>query len=248
LSLEGVIPNDTALKKQNDVLDSLQASLATMLTAPPVPGKKDQPTALPKVFAAKIELVTSPQIIRLIVNMYEKSMNTGHQSSHLQVKKVFAITIDPLVEAFEKNGKNKGNIQQLWHGTRVSNVLSIIKSGLIIPPQSAPHCTGRLYGAGIYFSDQSTKSLNYAYGYWDGKSKDENCFMFIADVAMGKSWTPTGPMYNGHTYANKNGFDSCFAKGRMSGVQNNEMIIYNTFQCNLVYLVEFAPGTKRRRW
>ena len=247
LSLEGVIPDDTALKKQNDVLDSLQASLTSMLTTPPKSSKKKDQVAAPKVFAAKIELVTSPKIIQHIVDMYEKTMSGSHMCSHLMVKRAFAISIDPLVESFDKQGKKKGNIQQLSHGTRVSNVLSIIKSGLTIPPKNSPHCTGRMFGNGVYFSDQSTKALNYAYGYWGGGT-DDNCFMFLADVAMGKHWTPDGTMYTAHEYASKNGFDSCFAKGGKSGVANNEMIVYSTCQVNLVYLVEFAPGKKRRRW
>ena len=40
----------------------------------------------------------------------------------------------------------------------------------------------------MYFANSSTKSLNYAYGYWDGK-RDNNCFMFLCDVAMGKHYT-----------------------------------------------------------
>ena len=61
--------------------------------------------------------------------------------------------------------------------------------------------------------------------------------MFIADVAMGKIYTPTSS-YDGPFP--KNGYDSVFAKGGMSGVQNNEMIVYQTNQANLKYLVEFT--------
>ena len=94
-----------------------------------------------------------------------------------------------------------------------------------------------MFGDGLYFSDQATKSLNYSYGYWDGGAKDDHCFMFLADVAMGKTYTPT------RTWGNlpHAGHDSTFAKAGVSGVANNEMIVYRTGQANLRYLIEFGP-------
>ena len=112
-----------------------------------------------------------------------------------------------------------------------------MKSGLIIPKSSGSiQITGRMFGDGLYFSDQATKSLNYSYGYWDGGSKDDNCFMFLADVAMGKIHTPSGPTSS----LPKKGYDSTFAEAGKSGVMNNEMIVYRTSQANLRYLIEFA--------
>ena len=96
-----------------------------------------------------------------------------------------------------------------------------------------------MFGNGVYFSDQSTKSLNYAYGYWDGKHEN-NCFMLLNDVAMGKSFTPSGPSSN----LPKLGSDSTFAQVEKSGVLNNEMIVYKTSQINPKYLVEFSPSGK----
>lgn len=124
---------------------------------------------------------------------------------------------------------------RLWHGTRAHNVLSILKGGLIIPTSAGGYTiTGRMFGDGVYFSDQSTKSLNYAYGYWGGGSRDHNCFMLLAKVAMGKAYTPPGP-----TQRLPAGYDSMFAKGGRSGVQNNEMIVYKLPQAHLSYLCEF---------
>lgn len=60
--------------------------------------------------------------------------------------------------------------------------------------------------------------------------------MFLADVALGKYLVPK----TSGSYSNTNGFDSVWAKPKESGVINDEMIIYDTRQCNLVYLIEFA--------
>ena len=111
------------------------------------------------------------------------------------------------------------------------------KSGLIIPKSNGSiQVTGRMFGNGIYFSDQSTKSLNYSYGYWDGGAKDNRCFMFLADVAMGKPWHPTR---TGPNVVPAAGHDSVYARGGRDIVQNNEMIVYRTSQAKLKYLVEF---------
>src|SRR5262249_54679202 len=154
------------------------------------------------------------------------------------VKKVYAVEIATMRRAWEKAGKPVGNVAELWHGTKASNLLSILKGGLIIPPSNAPHCTGRMFGNGVYFSDQSTKSLNYAYGYWGGGPADNNCFMFLVDVAMGKYFVPDGPS----TRLPMPGYDSTYAQASKSGVMNNEMIVYKTSQINPRFLVEFAPA------
>jgi poly [ADP-ribose] polymerase len=148
--------------------------------------------------------------------------------------KIYDVEIAVMNNSFGKQGKTIGNIRELWHGTRIGNVLSILKSGFVIPPSNAPHVTGRLYGNGAYFSDSSTKSLNYSYGYWSG-TRNNHCFMFLCDVAMGKTYTPSGS-YGLFPQA---GYDSTFAKGGSSGVINNEMIVYKTHQINPKYLLEF---------
>lgn len=160
-----------------------------------------------------------------------------HVSHQLDVKLVYEVEIKVMKEAFESYGKKVGNVMQLWHGTRVSNLLSILKSGFVIPPSNAPHCTGRMFGNGVYFSDQSTKSLNYSFGYWGG-AQDQNCFMLLNDVAMGRCFVPK---IWSHNYPKKR-YDSTFAKARWSGVINNEMIVYDTRQINPKYLVEFSPN------
>jgi poly [ADP-ribose] polymerase len=158
-----------------------------------------------------------------------------HLCHQLDVKQVYRVEIKSMRESFERAGKAVGNVMELWHGTRVSNLLSILKSGFVIPPSNAPHCTGRMFGNGVYFSDQSTKSLNYSFGCWGG-SADQNCFMLLNDVAMGryyvpKTWSQAFPAQ---------GFDSTFARANRSGVINNEMIVYDTCQINPKYLIEFS--------
>ena len=238
---EVLYPDLNAIQKQNAILDSLQASLDQLT----VVGKKKVVVAgnesAAKVFNVKLSLIEDGQEIDRIVNKVKRTMNSGHACAHLKVQKVYGVEIPSMEDAFNKDGAKLTNVWELFHGSRVCNILSILAKGLIIPPSNASYCTGRLYGNGIYASDQSTKSLNYSYGYWDGGSKDNHCFMFLLQMAMGNHFIPTGKY--GNTYPKK-GYDSTYAKAGVSGVANPEMIVYRTSQVNLTRLIEFGQGMK----
>lgn len=228
------LTNQDSLVKQNTLLDQLEASvdLAEMsinsqLTA-------DQPKNL---FNTSIKLVDDDTIIKMVEKMFFSTLNSQHVSSKLKPVRVYEVTLNNMKEAYEKDGATMSDQRMLWHGTRAFNILSIFKNGLMIPKSGGSiNITGRMFGDGIYTSDQSSKALNYSYGYWDGGSKDSNCFMFLCDVAMGNYHVPTGPSSSLHRY----GYDSVWAKPDTSGIMNNEMIVYRTSQCNIRYLVEFS--------
>lgn len=230
-----LFPGLEAVQQQNGILDSLEVSLQNVLSEAQDTAKKDLPPT-PKLFAARLDLVEDKAEIERIRKKYRSTLQRMHACHHLDVKRVFRVELAAMQEAFERDGRHVGNIQELWHGTRASNLLSILKSGFVIPKANAAHCTGRMFGNGAYFSDQSTKSLNYAYGYWQGKA-DDNCFMFLCDIAMGRSYTPQ----SWQEQLPRPDFDSTFAKANKSGVANNEMIVYRTSQINPRFLVEFSP-------
>ena len=50
------------------------------------------------------------------------------------------------------NPKKYKNKKLLWHGSRVHNFQSILKTGLKIAPANVPH-TAFLFGRGVYFAD-----------------------------------------------------------------------------------------------
>jgi poly [ADP-ribose] polymerase len=226
------------LGAQTQLLDQLETSveLAEQRLTKAITDS-DTTVKRPTLFECKLSLVEDDRVWERIKKAYYDSMNQVHSSSRLKPVRVYAVTIPHMNSAFEADGRKVGNIKRLWHGTRVFNVLSIMKRGFVLPKQlSSVQTTGAMFGNGVYFSDQSTKSLNYSYGYWGGGGygRDSNCFMFHVDVAMGHEYIPSGPG-NG----NKQGYDSCFAKASRSGVMNNEMIVYRTSQANICHLVEF---------
>lgn len=232
---QDLFPDLYAVQRQNGILDSLDASLQMVLTAPPT---SDAPKA-PKLFETKVHLINDGKVYDKVNKLYNDTRRSMHASASLNVHKIYKVEIATMSEAFKAHGLKVGNIKELWHGTRIGNLLSIMKGGFVIPPSNAGHCTGRMFGNGVYFSDQSTKSLNYAMGYAPGQrgGYSSDTFMFVNDVAMGKEYIPTGP--NSSLDPRKMGYDSTFAMANRSGVMNNEMIVYATHQINPVYLVEF---------
>lgn len=228
LNPENMFTGQEDVLKQNALLDAMAAAVDNSVVV-----KTDE-----KVFDVKLSKVNDDVIIKGIEKFFFDTKNNIHSCRDLKPKQIFTVDISNMTNAFNGVANTIGNIKRLWHGTRVCNVLSILKGGLVIPPSNAGHCTGRMFGDGVYFSDQSTKSLNYSYGYWNGGSRDNNCYMFLADVAMGREYIPSSTY--GRSNLPMNGYDSTFAKAGQSGVMNNEMIVYNTNQCKLTYLIEFS--------
>jgi poly [ADP-ribose] polymerase len=226
----GLFSTPAELQKQFDLLDALTSVVPTaQLTE--------------KVFDCSIAVVPhttdeGQATFRQINRMFTSSMNPSHISAQFKLKRLYELRIPDMEQKFEQQ---LGNVQQLWHGTKASNLLSILKNGLIIPPANAAQCTGRMFGNGVYFSNQSTKSLNYATNYWNQSGgHNQRVFMLLADVALGKEYRPS--IYESHfkrlTSAPK-GYHSFWAAPGSCNVINHEAIVYRTSQVNLRYLCEF---------
>ena len=135
----------------------------------------------------------------------------------------------------------RSNTNMLFHGTRSVNVLGILQHGLRLPSTlSNVRTTGAMFGSGLYWADDYKKSAGYVSipsSYWsrgNGTVANRHGFMFIADVALGKPWTPTGI---GRSLRPPTGYHSIFAKGG-GRVLNNEFVTFNTKSNYLTYLVE----------
>jgi poly [ADP-ribose] polymerase 2/3/4 len=224
------------LTTQTQLLDQLEASveLAEQRMKDALTNTDKTAEKKVQVFNVKMSICTDEKVIEKIKRMYSTGGSSRHESSRLKPVRIYEIEIPHMAAMFKTDGEKVGNIKFLWHGTRMFNVLSILKRGFVLPSQlSTVQTTGAMYGPGLYFSANSTKSLNYSYGYWDGGRRDSNCYMFLVDVAMGKEYIPS---YGGN--GKKSGYDSCWAKPG-SGVINDEQIVYRTSQANIRYLVEF---------
>lgn len=229
---------EDALTRQGTLLDQLEGSIEIAEDRLRKTHESESSEAAPaKIFDVTMRVSEDPDLRARVLAFFKAGHHAKHASSRLKVARIFEVTLGDMDRDYREDGLRLGGVMELWHGTRAHNLLSILKSGLIVPKGNGSiHVTGRMFGNGVYFSDQSTKSLNYAAGYWDGKASDERCFMFLADVAMGRPWHPDR---TGSSVKPPAGYDSVYARGGRDRVLNNEMIVYRTSQVNLKYLVEF---------
>ncbi|MDJ0596447.1 MAG: WGR domain-containing protein [Pleurocapsa sp. MO_226.B13] len=174
---------------------------------------------------------------REIDRLYRSTVNQNHLAAKYKLRRVYKLDIPSMRKAFVAKSKIIGNVKQHWHGTKASNLLSILKQGLIIPPANSAQCTGRMFGDGIYGSLQSTKALNYATNYWRSSGDDEErVFMLLCDFAMGKEYHPQGYQ---RSYPVK-GYDSTYVAPGAASTINQESVVYSPEQVNIKYLCEFS--------
>lgn len=216
------------LEQEQATIDSLRAVVDDLAD------KAKQTTKdAPATFETTLELVPvgSPEFER-INRLFVKSQNRHHSSSRLRLRRAWAMSIAAQTAAFESH---LTPVWELWHGTKDVNLLSILKNGFIIPKRNQGiSIAGRMYGDGVYFSDQSTKALNYASSMWGG-TNSQRPFMLLNDVAMGRQFMATRGLSGGCP----KGYDSTFAKAG-SAVMNNEMIVYRLSQIRAKFLCEFG--------
>lgn len=246
-----LVPKDFGMKvpPASELLtaaDKIEAEVA-LLDALDAAIKTDSPDAkTEKLFECRLAKVPhwteeGKNLFRKVRRLFEATRNAQHaQTAGLRLVRLYEVEIGGMKLRFEKKASELGNVREdLWHGTRASNLLSILKNGLIIPPASAAHCTGRMFGNGIYTSLQSTKALNYATDFWNRSGgRNQRTFMFLCQAALGKTYKPSS---FGSGFPAK-GTDSTWVEAGTAGVLNHECIVYDTAQINLKYLAEFGAN------
>jgi poly [ADP-ribose] polymerase len=241
--------NADAFAKQREFLDQLAESVAFYEAQTKALADAPDNAPVDVGFKYRIHAVDSRGAeFKRIRTLFESTKNDMHTSSKLKLKRVFEL-VDPVgAQTYTSIAEKIRNEQQLWHGTRAANLLSILRRGLYVPPThgSTVQIAGRMFGDGIYLSSQSSKSLNYSHGYWTAGRREENCFMLLSDVAMGSEYRPG----QGHdpniphlarSTKNKYGkpWNSINVRPGHGGVRNHEAIVWNVDQIRVRYLCEF---------
>lgn len=228
---DSVFRDAREIARQEEILDALDAAL--QLAHHTIEEKE--------IFECSIRRIPGStdwgrEKFREIRQLYESSINQNHLAANYKLRRVYEVNIPSMQRAFAAKAEKIGNVKLNWHGTKASNLLSIFHKGMIIPPADAIQCTGRMFGNGIYGSQQSTKALNYATNYWNNSGDgNQRVFMLLCEFAMGKEYQPT-------TWSRtfpKLGYDSTYVSPGMAGVINQESIVYSTEQVNIKYLCEF---------
>lgn len=220
---------DPEIHRQYEILNALDAAVRI----------EDQSQPVFECAIARIPGSTKEgkDTFRKINQHYQSTINQNHLAAKYKLRRVYELDIPSMKEAFKVKAEAIGNVKQHWHGTKASNLLSILQQGLIIPAADAIQCTGRMFGNGIYGSEQSTKALNYATNYWNPSgANEERVFMLLCDFAMGQEFQPQGSQ---HRFPVK-GFDSTYVAPGAANTINQESIVYSIDQVNLKYLCEFS--------
>jgi poly [ADP-ribose] polymerase len=226
---ETVIPDDNAIQKQNDLIDSLESSYQATLVAP-APKAGAPVKAQEQVFKVDLDVLADASERRRLEQFFENSKKHQHGYDNVRVREIFRVTIHDMANAFETKTTP---VKEVFHGTSQANCLSILKSGLKVSPPSTAAIAGKMWGNGVYGAINSTKSLGYTFNRWGQGGVGDAGWLFICDFAMGKI---DYPRYTCSRPAA--GHDSIWATASNTGLNNDELIVFRNSQCNIRYLLE----------
>lgn len=172
---------------------------------------------------------------RSIVDYIGQSQSRHHHVN-IKVRRIFQISVKGQDGNFFDPDR-AGNVQELFHGSRNANIVGIMSKGLLMRPPGVV-ITGSMFGNGIYFADQSSKSTQYSMGGWSGtKNRHNNAYLFLADVALGRVMKYSTAQ--SHLSSAPRGYHSVMGE-KGSHLLHNEFIIYSIRQHRLRYLVDFT--------
>lgn len=169
---------------------------------------------------------------------YVRNSESRHHNVTLNVKRIFTVKQKNAPEFDD----SVGNKRLLFHGTRSANMPGILSSHLKLPTQlKGVHITGAMFGPGIYFADNSTKSSQYSCSRFGGTpNRYDTAFMFVSEVALGEIYE----IENSHYFLNPpKGYDSVKGVAGRS-LLHNEYIVYKENQHELKYIIEFEAKRK----
>jgi poly [ADP-ribose] polymerase len=180
------------------------------------------------------EVVNDVSTIKMVKDMLE-----GHGK---KLHRVYAITnkkTQPLYDVKLTNSKDK-LVEHLFHGSRNANWFNILQTGLMIRPSGAGY-NGSMFDDGIYFANDADKSMGYTDGgRWAGGGNASYTYLGVFSVHLGKQLhvhRHDSSCYKIGSKCKSDGFDSVYAHKGQS-LRKDELIIYNSSQCTVKYLVE----------
>ncbi|KAH8928429.1 PARP-domain-containing protein [Atractiella rhizophila] len=172
-----IIDSLPMVKNEIDLLDSLSdMEIATKITLSSTPKDEDGKPINPLdvQFASlgleELSLVDPKSDEFKAVDKYSHNTNEGlgYQTVNegMKVHRVFRVERKGELARFESGGWNdfEGERMLLWHGSRTTNFVGILSTGLRIAPPEAP-VTGYEFGKGVYFGDMFGISANYTHFY-----------------------------------------------------------------------------------
>ena len=157
-------------------------------------------------------LDASDKMYKILVDYLHNSKAPTHRFK-FDVHDIFEIDRPHENKAYDKYSKKLSNKTLLFHGTRVSNLIGILKNGLVVDPSKLGinvSITGKMFGMGLYFANSCSKSINYC-GY---NSSDNIACLFVSEVALGKQLKLTNSDSSLTAKSMPSEYDSTWGKGQ----------------------------------
>jgi poly [ADP-ribose] polymerase len=182
----------------------------------------------------------------------------------------FQTSIKNIYRIHTTRPKKLQNTTLLWHGSRLTNWMSILSQGLRIAPPEAPH-TGFMFGKGIYTADCFSKAAQYCFA--SEQTRSRRGLLVLCEVALGKSFECQSANHDaedflGSEFASTKGCGQSAPSSdevavlegakvplgklspscKQSSLLYNEYIVYDPSRVRMKYLVEVEFTSFRRFW
>ena len=227
-NVRNIFPDETSVQKQEDILQSLEASYQALTSTPKKVDNKSS-TKEEEIFKVDLDVLKDNSEIDRISKWFYNSNHSTHGYGRVKIINFLKVKI---VDNWNNFNERLGNLKEVWHGTGEGNLLSILKSGVRVSPPSTTYLTGKMFGPGHYGALDSSKSMQYTFGRFGGNSGPSG-WLFVMDFALGNTFLIRS--YGGNV---QRGYDSIWAKKENTGLRFDELIVPKDSQVRIKYLLE----------
>lgn len=238
---------DKIIQRETEMLDNVKGAIVQAKT--PQIENKDQ-TVL-EAYGLSVRPVTYKEEDQITTHLGRDYDGRQVENRYVQG---FAVENNQTRKAYEDYKKNNHmsnrDVRLFYHGSKVENFYSIMKTGLSLNPNAT--VTGKMFGQGLYFAPECRKSLNYMDvqgSCWNGGQRATG-FCAVYAVALGKCYEPNRVL--GSSFRKEDlphGANSVFASKHNPhlGLRNDEYIVFDQDACTIKYLLEMTSQNVRTK-
>ena len=180
-----IIESSEILEKYRETIDELSNMVINVQVTNNIKVGENPIDSVYKGINTKINpLDKNNKIWDEIIKYVKNTHGTTHKYK-LEVLEIFEIEQDGKKKCFDEYSKNINNHTLLFHGSGMSNWISILKNDLLLNPRTINKkvvISGRMFSEGIYFANAITKS----FGYCRTETSQGIACLAIAEVPLGK--------------------------------------------------------------
>jgi len=139
-----------------------------------------------KYLSHKLELLKPDSKEYKLIAKYKENTHGETHGIVTKILNIYKISSGGKPKKSSSKKRPDGTKMLLWHGSRLTNWMSILAHGLKIAPPEAPH-TGYMFGKGVYTADCFSKSANYCFVSDRSRGSQRTGLVTLCEVDLGKS-------------------------------------------------------------